>query len=56
MSNDARIVTRIDASTLMIDDRVERILGRRTIQLLFTVERLFEEWCEIELVGKGDEG
>lgn len=55
VSDDARVVTGVDAATLVIDHGVEGILGGCSVHELIAVLRFRQERRQIELIGEGDE-
>ena len=55
MSNDACIMTGINATSLVIDNGVQRILGGRSIHCVLAVLRFRQEWSQIELIGEWNE-
>lgn len=55
VSDDARVVTGVDAATLVIDHGVEGILGGCSVHELIAVLRFCQERRQIELIGEGDE-
>ena len=55
VSDDARVVTRVDALAFVVHDCVEGIFRRRSINCLLAIVGFREEGEEIKFVGEGDE-